>query len=890
MGTINFVLIGARNTGKTCYLTALASHCPGISTADDNTLSYINMQKSLLEKGELPQATASSMRELFFRLKNEQHKVDFSIDDYDGSFIESLSRHETEDDASREELKSSIQESEGLLFFMPYETTCDSDVFSSFESEVNTIISLVEEITQGRYASLPIPAVVCISKWDRSPAYQQQDEAEAALTFLNDNPYYKRVYEKIQAQFEHVTIQPISAFGATEDSIHPVQGKLTPYQLEAPLKYCLDKTFLRFEERIADFQKNEDEITLFSYLDTLYDDLKHHTDGKYCRLYDEMEQRISSELLQRIESKKQTELTPEQTSFVDCIRNNDMHDSIEVALKCNESKRKSQKTALILGAVVLIVSSAIGGTYVIQNQSEQNAYASITTVINNEELPIDVRVKKSVSFIHHWKQPMGLPLQAWFSKDVKKTVDLTNAAIRKSLDAIVIQGISAQIDEQELINQVNLLQLSLSKWDDQSDIDRVLVELKNKKIRKDLSVIVSIAQRSQEPDEQLLHRINALKTMVEESGDHDLNREFQQAIPPILNSYQLLEALRTKVGTGLDVTLSDYHDLKDRVLASAVKWKEMNDQLNQLLKLATKAITISADDALTSGKVRDLQQSAEDLTVLASEGVHGAEALLNNKIQPALEFAKRQQALNKIFAMMKQVAEPAAYAKVVKDNWITGLSDDQKERIKQVLQNKYESYEDQNTPTIIPLGASDDINNIRKELKQLSDTTQTSIHAGKNDDFEYRYVRPNRLQERIDQWEKKLTKYEHALENGIYGLITFAGKTSEDDDGMNPLGFNCSHNDHDLKINIGSSITLPDDSDFQYPCSTNDDKPSLTWRNDVHLTTGRYPVNVTEKDVFVSPDTWQGSFEVTETDVFQFINHGSVSFEMGSYIITLSHQ
>jgi len=833
MGTINFVLIGARNTGKTCYLSVLASHCPGISTAQDDTTTYIKMQRNLLEAGKLPQATASTMRELFFRYTGDHHKVDFSVDDYDGSFIESLSSSETSDDESREALKARIQESEGLLFFMPYETQQDEEALSNFEYEINTIISLVEEITQGKYATLPIPAVICVSKWDRSPDYKKEGEKDAVITYLDNNSYYRRACSKIKKLFEHVSIQPISAFGSTADGTHPNKGKIDPYKLEEPLNYCLVKTFQRYEQKIEAYQQSNDDVALFDYLFELYDDLKHHKDGEYCRLYDQMELKLSSELLSQIHDDKETVLSDDQELIRQCIRQESLLRDIEQALQSNQSKRTLKKVLMTVTGIATALGIGIGALYVTQSKKEHKEFASVSSLIANKDVPSSEMINKALGFNHHWKSPMGLPLPSLFLKDCQSIDESTSAMIRTRLKSME-----------------------------------------------------TAIKSSIEPDKELINKITAFNDAVAHWSDDDLHQTVQEKTQPILESYQLVQRLSVSLAKTPTLTLDEYHKLRNSVADAPIKWNIMDSMLNQIYLAIAAQIKSDANDALASGDLRELEGSKEDLADLNNDGDSEAGKMLQEKVIPAYQAAKRQESLQTLLTALEGKSDPEEMKQTIGDNFVLGFSDEQKTQIYTHLQQNFEQYEDENIPVQQSINSRDGIKGIRDKLNKLNQATMNKIYVGDDsDNIDFRYQRPDRLDKKIKKWENKLKRYEITLEHGISGYVTFKGRTSDDDEFANPLGFNCSASDHDLIITIDNSLsTLPNDTDKQWACAN----LSVKWKIPVHLKKGVHTLAVEEHDYTTFSDEWSSSFLLPEAKIFEFINKGQIVFNINPYSLIFS--
>jgi len=890
MGTINFVLIGARNTGKTCYLAVLASHCPGMTTASDETTTYLKAQRSSLDAGELPQATASSLRELMFRYTNADHKVEFSIDDYDGSFVESLSQKHTEDDESRNALKARIQESEGIMFFMPYETQNNEEALSNFEDEINKIVSLAEEITDGKYSSIPIPACVCVTKWDRSPDYQSDDELDAAEKYIASNPYYKRAYAKINKLFEHVHIYPVSAFGISEDGQHPIKGKIKPYQLEEPIDYCLNKLFLRYDQKIAEYQKSDNKDKLFEYLCELYDDLKHYREGEYCRLYDTLEQKYFETISQEVKEKQQLKLSDAQAKIFQCIRKNKLEDAINQVVHHNKRVKKNNKIWLFAGMIVLVLVVSSAAVYFIQTRSEQQEFREINASLDNNSIPI-VEIMSNVKDFHQkWETPMGLPIPSWFEQDRKKIINKSNKYIRNNMKGMVAEAQNSDIVKVELMRKMELLNDAMNTWFD----------------------------------------TNLLKTL-------------QGEIQPFLNSYQTIIELRSVSDQASPIDFKQFYSLKNKVSNMVIQWSEASEILNNIhddirnrvINIANNAVDMgdldaleksiaslsplvnegdneaihllekkvkpslmlvrfnfakkNAENAISSGDIHFLNKSVEELIAIINAGNPEAERLLKQEVEPALKHANKRQSLKGLLSSIGQLGDIAEITKIVKDHReMAAYTESERAEIKGLLQKKYVEFESKGFESFKnkKIATSDDLKGVRDKLKKLYDASKTSIYVTGLDEevFAFRYIRPDEVDNKIEAWKDQLDKYDTALNKGISGYVTFKVRGRGD-----LLDFKCGWFDSnaEIELTITSNSSRRDELDFPNDDNEREDcvetvKPKITslkWKKSIYLKVGSYAIKAVEEDRLTVDDTWQGSFTLLETDIFKYINNNKVELK-----------
>jgi hypothetical protein len=227
-GVINFVIIGAKNSGKTVFLSTLFGQENAFASADKKTKEYLEANWKKIKKGKTPSATSGLIRRLDFQYKSKDHAVHFSIDDYDGYFAETLSDADEHTQEDRDTLKKNIKKASGLMFLFPYERKHDEESLERFLYETDTFIQLIREIYPDR-KDLPIPTVIAVSKWDQSRYFKKADEQQRAAEYIESVEAYRIAGAKIKTYFADVTVMPVSSFGFSIDGIHPVSGKIKPY-------------------------------------------------------------------------------------------------------------------------------------------------------------------------------------------------------------------------------------------------------------------------------------------------------------------------------------------------------------------------------------------------------------------------------------------------------------------------------------------------------------------------------------------------------------------------------------------------------------------------------------------------------------------------------------
>ncbi|MFC1819064.1 hypothetical protein ACFL0B_08265, partial [Thermodesulfobacteriota bacterium] len=765
-------------------------------------------------------------------------KVKFSTDDYDGSFIESLSQRDLDNTEARNALKTRIMECEGILFFIPCETGKDEQALSDFEHEVNTITRLVEEIMGDKYVSLPMPICLCVTKWDLSPHFKQKNEKQHAKDYIESIPTYQRIYAKLNTLFNEVEIFPVSAFGLTEDGRHPIKGKITPHNVEPPIDYCLDKLFPRYEQRISDFQQSGDEADLFDYLHELYEDLIHYKNGKYCRLYDDLEQKLADQILRDIQAKKQEKLSGQQESIYDCLRRNELRTALDHAILKNISTRHRKKRIGALVLVLIALVAAVGGFYLTTERKAQNQFAQFNNTKKNGNISLTELIPQAIKINSEWEKPMGLPLEGWFKNDLHHILETTGASVRTKL-----------------------------------------------------MHLIEIVKNESSPDMETIQQIKELMEAMVSWPDKDLLGTLQAMYKPLDDSLKLRKNLREDSVRVDTLELSRYRDLKDRVADSVFKWPEMDERLLSIKQTLEQRIKTDAYSAIESGNLDRLEKSADDLQQLLQEyGDIEAGKILEEELSPVLTKARLQQRLRKMLGTINGTGDIARMKDAVKNNWMEEFSQQDKDEIKNVLQKKFIEYEKKNLPKDKTITTIHDLDRIRDNINTVQNATKDPITAGFENRELFRYQRPEQIKGYISSLENKLSKYKYAIDNGVEVYVTFkkdkTGTNRSDD-----LHFNCSPRNRDISIAFeGDGPELLNDDKERYPCEETSTSTGLKWKNKILLTNGKHKIYVTEHDLTkLSSEKWSSpEFDFESKEIIELLNNHSVTLEIYPYKLTLS--
>jgi len=368
-GNINFVLIGARATGKTVYLASLFLNEKSITSEDGYTMEYLQPLSDTLLKGSYPQATSGTLHELMFYYRDKNVACHIQIDDVDGHFIETLHQEDEATQKERDRLMKNIKNSEGIIFFFPFEEQFNEASIKSFNYEIDTIISEITKL-YSNHDTIPIPAVIAVSKWDRSPYFKTKEEATKVVEYIHDNHFLKRAKEKIAHHFAHLSIIPISAVGQDVTSMQP-------YNIIKPLEFFIDKTYRLWEQKIEHLQSRKQE--LLKFLSRVYVDMKFYKEGKYNRLYDELEKAFTQKIRSKAEAMETylqfSDLEKEYEAVLPYLlpKNRESIQAIGKRLKAKQTIKKASWGTGVIVALSLLGFGIVGWyikTQRLQTESE----------------------------------------------------------------------------------------------------------------------------------------------------------------------------------------------------------------------------------------------------------------------------------------------------------------------------------------------------------------------------------------------------------------------------------------------------------------------------------------------------------------------------------------
>ena len=545
---INFVLVGAKATGKTVYLASLYLKTKFITSKNAKTTAYLkNLADTLLE-GKYPSATSGSLYDLLFDYKNEDFNCTIQFDDVDGYFIETLSEKDENTQRERDKFINKLSSSEGIIFFFPYETETYEKSIKEFNYQIDTVISTLKEIHEDK-DKIPVPVSILVTKWDMNSAYKSEDEEDKAIEYIENHKFFKLAKEKIEQNFNNSKIIPISAIGSDIN-------KLEPYNLEKPIDFFLTKVYTIWTNRLSELEEKPEEQLIF--LSKIYTDIQFYKNGLYKELYLNLEEEYGEKLLQRaklIKNLKEFSLfEDEKAKTIDAL-------SFKNKDKIKKIKKKLIQKRYLKVIPIFAVAGIIFILYTNQQtiKSESELFESIKIEYANHNykkalISINEYQDKYIENIEHKNEIIEIKSLIKKEEIVLKAQrvmeDKTLQSIQ-SIDSIFSSfskfGIVEKSLSKELMNKKNelLFQNSILKlkddiknldfeksillmeerWKDNYKNRELFIKILNKKFNIDINKFLKSISKITNMDEynNLLEKLNQIKTIQKNSVLKKLN-------------------------------------------------------------------------------------------------------------------------------------------------------------------------------------------------------------------------------------------------------------------------------------------------------------------------------------------------------------------------------
>jgi len=659
---INFVLIGARATGKTVYLASLFLNEKSITSEDKHTMEYLKPLADTLVNGAYPQATSGTLHELMFNYKSENVSCQIQIDDVDGHFIETLHKEDEATQSERDRFIANIKNSEGIIFFFPFEGRFNEESIKSFNYEIDTIISEITKMYRS-HDSIPIPAVIAVTKWDRSPDFKAENEDDKALEYINTHEFLKRAKEKIEHYFSNLSIIPISATGKDIELMEP-------YNLVKPLEFFIDNTYRLWEKKIENLKEKKRE--LLKFLSRVYFDMKFYKEGKYNRLYDELEKEFADEIRLKAEGREDyLQFSSLEKEYKDVLpyllqKNRDEIEEIGKKLKSKQTIKKASWGTGIIVAVSLL-GFGVAGWYIktklLQTESElfsdieveyknnnyKDAYSDILDYQKNYPNTLDIEHKNSI-------EEMKNNILKRYKEKLEKITEL-NSLIKQHEGIVRLYNESSEVDIKEIKTKYDEIESLYKEYQDvvsfsknelsgKSEIGTILnklseynfieINLLKDRFRERLTAMANNLVSNKELDD-----VDSINTLLEAFTSLSIdNAEVVQGLMDKRNSIQqnnryneLKESIKNlEYKEAINVIETDWRNdfSKDKAFViSNILEKKFNEKIEKILKNTSEKVN-------TEKELKTLGIQIEEI-----------ESLKNNTQLPKIEYKPKLTNKNK---------------------------------------------------------------------------------------------------------------------------------------------------------------------------------------------------------------------------------------------------
>jgi len=589
-GTINFVLVGAKATGKTVYLTSLYLNSKNITSQDNETTKYLKPMADMLEKGLFPSATAGNLHELMFNYQDDKFSASIQIDDVDGHFIETLSHEDKHTQDERKKLLKNLELSEGIIFFFPYEKDFNESSIKEFNFEIDTIISRLKKIYDVKH-TIPIPTVIAVSKWDSHTDYQSENEFEKANEYIDSIKFLKKAKEKIESNFSKLKIIPLSARGIDKNGFEP-------HNIEKPIEFFIHETYAEWFKKIEELKGNREEQLI--YISKIYCDIKAY--ANYDTLYKELESEYSNKILKELESVNSVEEYKEFES-----KNREIIDSLSLENQKIISEKKSKlstkkrvKTfsiasisSMVAGVAVLIILASNAKSLLLKSENELFTDIKVNYETNNyEEALSDIKSYqdkyKDTLNIEHKNRVVEIKSLIDKNKVVARAKNIINDKNFDNIDeidAIYTSFSTLGIDNPKIAK-------SLIDKKDNIEIEKSYLQFKNKLESKSFEDAIAYTEHKWTDDYSKQKGILAGRVL-----DKKFNYEVEKSLKKISTIFDVNE-YKNLVNTLEKITLLQKNSEISRIEYKPSISIENKKRLNELLKLKEQYSRI-----LTSGTV-----------------------------------------------------------------------------------------------------------------------------------------------------------------------------------------------------------------------------------------------------------------------------------------------
>ncbi len=848
---LNFILIGPKHSGRTVYLSTLFGAEKSIVADNNDTKEYLEKRWNDMTEGNKSVATAPGLVSLDFAYNSETYSVRFSVNDYRGYLEEAHSRLEEDTQGQLDRLKENIQATDGLLFFFPYEKESDKEAMENFKHQIDAFIDLVREVYPDM-TDISIPVAIAVTKWDESLHYGRSNEEEKAIQYIRATEAYRSARDKITTYFSKVKVFTVSSFGPGEDGMHLAKDPIKPHNITSPLDYFLEDFFEVVARRCDTFQKIGNLPGLFKFIHQRYRQIGSYEDGKYQKLFEEVQQQYADRLLSELGHASSVEekklIVKNHKYFIENVENQEA--AKNVAIKVSETRLQGKQKTFITAVVLILALVGIGyvGGLYLKSRGEKSLMIKMEE--SGDAKPREILTMARTYLANYQSNTLLMPYSI---DDRRRKVERIQAKAESDIQEWLRDRFHRLGDLQlteENLQKVRALRKDARLFPDfeiASEIEhfsgkfcrRFVVNQKKYQRKQDTMARAKAILASAEPDERRLKEM--LKRVRKLKGDGDTNIMIRQ----------LTEKLRSIQAQKRELARTDLF-AKARILSESAKPGE-ND-LKETLK-----------------KLRALGKDRE-----------GKELI--NQLTKKLRSIQAQRAFANIRNLLKQLApdaEAGGMKNVVIRNWDDHLTREHRDILKKIIDKKVL---DKDSKDIRSLGGEyESIAEVKKDKNSIRKIRENELNIPRLN--QYHYVRSPELRKKLGRVVASINACESAL-RGIKVSVEFIAQNLDN----RPLGFRCEgwRKEKDIILRL-------DNEEFHYKhdngkCSSDmKGQQRMKWQKPLTLKHKKYHVMVSEWDAFGSEHI-EGEILVTEGTLFNIHNRGFVELTINGTEYSLRFQ
>lgn len=829
---INFVLLGAKSTGKTVFLTTIYGDSNSVSPLGSPTLKYLENKWEKLKKQEKLSPTGAGALKIlkFFYQSEDFGRVEFAIDDYDGNFTETASKIEDDEQkdlniskdaksvvdkhlGARKDLLDRVHVSQGIMFFLPYETD-ELDSLEVFASEVSVFINLAHFNKQSKSH---IPASIVVTKWDESEYFGTDDEDKRVLEYIENNAHLNKAYTLIKSNFENVNIVPVSAY--------------EKYNLLKPIEFSLKHTFDKWYKVVKEYESKKEDDKLIRFLTKWYESINIDTlNEKYPfnDIYKEVQKRYVHDIKQHLK-KKETLVDKEEylNTVVDLYKT---EKKLLVPLKeeIEHAKREEKRNKFLikLSAIVGISAVVFFGLGFYKKFKVDESYGHIITKADQNTTSYQ-DIKEEIEYFMSSHDPRNFIYV--FSGLVEKRSNIQKLGVKlesrdkKNVEHSIAKIISDQTlapdEKQRELNNLFIYSTGIQKI----NLEQIISNIKNENLTKvwkeEVERCLNVCK-----DENDISTIENLRSQVKNSENIIHDKEVEEKISALSKREK-----KIKDGVDFDKLYGTIFQLNS---LSKIK-KFLNDNRGKInyhdqqirTAIISQIITVNEDyyNTVVGKDLLNKLKTINDIKVVID--------YIDNDLR---KYIKREKTYNAILTSIDKTENYVEFKNIEYTDY-DNFEEYKQTNIKSKIEKKLlGSLKD----IIVNIPSQADMNELEKSKETISNIENFSVLLGSD---EYKFEMSDKpMETKVSELGQRIKNLKTLKKEGISGIKVHLERINE-----NTLGFGCGSFwdlGSDPQITIkgfeGSSLSYDNDDS---KCNENN---VLVFENKVHLRKGTISLDI----------------------------------------------